>query len=144
MYTIDQIQQALLTALKASDLGGLCEKIDYYEGQIDDLLAKLEQIPVIRPQILILYLGSAFSGAGSNPYLDEQTFSIVHLVKDLRGGVDLKTGMNALLEITKIALIDNQLGLDISPLVPVRIQSVKVERTYSVYRFDVKTLFEMN
>lgn len=143
VYAIEDIQAAILAALKVSDLNGLCEKVDHYEGQIEDLLSRLEQTPIVRPQALVLYQGSTFTGSGSNPYLDEQTFSVMLIVKDLRGGNDLKTSMNALVEAAKTALVDQQFGLDISPMVPVRIQAVKVTRTYSVFRFDVKTIFEM-
>ncbi|MEK6745365.1 MAG: phage protein Gp37 [Nitrospirota bacterium] len=142
-YTIEQVQNALLSALKVSDLKGLCGEMDHYNGSIDDLVQKIEQMPVVKPSAFVLYLGSEFSGEGSNPYLDGQFFGVALVVKDLRGGSDLKQSMNSLLEICKTALIDKTLGLEISPLVPVRIRPVRVTKLFSIYSFDVKTIFEM-
>ena len=43
------------------------------------------------------------------------------------------------------ALIDNDLGLNgIDPLHPIRIEAIAVTKVFSIYGFDIKTLFSMD
>ena len=139
-----QIQDAILAELNASGLASVCKTIDNYHGQIDDLVADVQQLILPLPAAFVLYQQSTFSGQGNNPYFDEQTFSVLFIAKDLRGGDSLEASMYAMIEAGKTALIDKTLNLDIHPLQPVGIRAIKVTKLFSIYGFDVKTLFEMN
>jgi phage gp37-like protein len=143
MYTIDQIQSAILTWVKASGLAAVCKTMDHYAGQIDDLIAEVAALTINYPACFVMYQGSGFTAEGSDNYLDAQTFSLLLVAKDLRGGNDLQASMYSMIEAAK-AIRDQTFGLDIAPLTLIRAQAIKVTKTFSIYRVDVKTMFEMS
>ena len=52
--------------------------------------------------------------------------------------------MYDLLEQIKAALIDNNLGLDIEPLHPLRIEAALVAKDLSIYGLDFKTVISLD
>jgi hypothetical protein len=72
------------------------------------------------------------------------TISIVVIAKDLRGRKSQRVGVYEILEILKDELIDNDLGLDIEPLSPVKIMPVLTSDKFSVYLFALKTFFSIS
>ncbi len=143
-YDIENIEDAIISALKASDLSSVCKTIDTYHGEIDDLLQELKALLVKFPAIFVLYGGSKFSEAANRSYDDEQTFTIICIDENLRGRTALRIGIYGMLKITKASLIDNNLGLNIEPMHPVVIQPLLITKKVSVYGFDIKTSFSMD
>jgi len=139
MVTIAEIEDAILAALKASDLAGVCKTIDTYHGELDDLVKEINRLTIPFPAVLVLYGGSAFSEPANRSYDEEPVFTVLHIAKDLRGRSALRDGIYEMLEITRETLIDKNLGLDIEPLHPVSIAAVMVTGLLSIYSFDIKS-----
>ncbi|NTU41668.1 MAG: DUF1834 family protein [Nitrospirales bacterium] len=138
-YTIMEIEDAILTALNASELKGTCQTIAPYHGEIDDLMEDVKKMILPFPAVFTLYAGSGFAEPANRAYEDEALFTVVVIAKDLRGGNSLRAAVYPMIETCKQTLIDNPLGLDISPLKPVRIAPVFIGKLFSIYGFDLST-----
>jgi phage gp37-like protein len=143
-YLIATVEDAIVEALKGSDLAAIARTIDSYHGEIDDLVAEVKRITVPLPAVFVLYAGSVFNEAANRSFDDEQTFTIVCVAKSLRSRADLRGGMYDLLEVVKTALIDENLDLDIEPLHPVSIDPALVTKEISVYAFHIKTGYSLD
>lgn len=140
MYTIEQIEDALISKLQASaTLSLLCKTIASYHGEIDDLVSLTSQLTIPLPAVYVLYGGSVFDEAANRSYDDEMTFTIVVIAKDLRGDQKLRAAMYPILEEVRTVLIDNTLDLDIEPIHPIRIEPTLITKLFSIYSFDIKT-----
>jgi len=144
MYTIAEIEDAIVAALKASPLQDICRTIDAYHGEIDDLAGEVKQLLVQMPAVFVLYAGSRFGETANRSFDDEMTFTCVAVAKDLRGRAHLRAGIYEILEALKAALIDQDLGLDIEPLHPIGIEATMVTRAVSIYSFDIRTGFSLD
>jgi hypothetical protein len=143
MLSIETIHAAALSEL-ASSLSGICPTIDTYHGEVRDIIAQAAQMSISFPAALLLYDGSTFAMDANRSYTETHDIVVVFIARDLRGGSELKSGMHALLEAGKAALIDKNLGLsDISPLKPVQIRREVVTQTYSVYSLKLRTWFSL-
>ncbi len=144
MYSIMEIEDAIVTALKASALSGICKVIDSYHGEMDDLSGEVQQLLIQLPAVFVLYAGSRFSEVANRSFDDEITFSVMAIAKDLRGRTKLRAGMYEILETIKDTLRNNDLGLNIEPLHPLSVAAIAVTRMFSVYGFDVKTTISLD
>lgn len=144
MYTIQNIEDAIVNAFKASPLNALCKTIDSYHGEIDDLVAKIGQLTVPLPAVYVIYSGSVFNESANRSFDDEMTFTTVFIAKDLRGNEKLKAAIYPMIEAGKTALIDNNLNLDIEPFHPIRIEATLITKAFSIYSMDAKTSFSMD
>jgi phage gp37-like protein len=143
-YAIADIEDAILTVLQASALADVARTIDSYHGEIDDLVREVRSLTVPLPAVFVLYAGSVFDEAANRSFDDEQAFTVVAVARSLRSRAELRDGMYDLLEAIKAALIDNNLGLDIEPLHPVRIEAALVAKDLSVYGLDFKTVISLD
>lgn len=143
-YTIADIEDAILTVLQASDLADIARTIDSYHGEIDELVREVRSLTVPLPAVFVLYAGSVFDEAANRSFDDEQAFTVVAVARSLRSRAELRDGMYDLLEQIKAALIDNNLGLDIEPLHPLRIEAALVAKDLSVYGLDFKTVISLD
>jgi phage gp37-like protein len=141
---IKDVEDAVLATLQAAtDLTAVCKNVDAYGGEIDKLMAQVEILTVNMPAVYVLYAGSDFAGSRSS-WDDNMTVSIVVVAKDLRGRKSQRVGVYEILEILKAELIDNDLGLDIEPLEPVKILPVMTSDKFSIYLFALKTFFSIS
>lgn len=146
MYTITQIEDAIIAELKAAaGLTALCpaDRITPYHGEIDLLVKQIEQLTIALPAIYGIYGGSGYVEDANRSYSEEFNYSVVCVAKDLRGNEKLKAAIYPILEEMKSALIDNNLDLNIEPLHPVRIDPTLITRFFSIYSFDIKTSFSL-
>ncbi len=143
-YGIADIEDAILTVLKASDLTDIARTIDSYHGEIDELVREVRSLTVPLPAVFVLYAGSVFDEAANRSFDDEQAFTVVAVARSLRSRAELRDGMYDLLEQIKAALIDNNLGLDIEPLHPLRIEAALVAKDLSIYGLDFKTVISLD
>lgn len=144
MHTIMEIEDAIVTTLKASPLAAICKVIDSYHGEIDDLAGEAKQLLIQLPAAFVLYAGSHFNEVANRSFDDEMVFTIAAVAKDLRGRANLRTGIYEILESMKDTLIDNNLGLDIEPLHPISIEATLITRAFSIYSFDIKTSMSLD
>jgi phage gp37-like protein len=144
VYSIADIEDAIVEALQGSGLAAIAKTIDSYHGEIDDLVKEVRSLTVPLPAVFVLYAGSVFDEAANRSFDDEQTFVVVAVAKSLRSRADLREGMYDLLEAVKTALIDQDLDLDIEPLHPVSIEASLVTKEISVYAFHLKTGFSLD
>ncbi len=143
-YDIDVIEDKIVEALKGSDLGGIARTIDSYHGEIEDLIAEVQQMIAPVPAVYVLYSGSEFAEHANRSYDERPVFSIVVVAKSLRSRGDLKDSIYSMLKIVKTALIDKDFDLDIDPLNPLKVEAVLVLKVFSVYKFDVRTWFSLD
>lgn len=143
MYSIEDIEDAIVQALAASDLEDTCGTIDHFSGSIDDLVEEMKKKPAQKPAVFVLYTGSMFHQPANRSYDDEQNYSVIAIVRDHRGGDARRSGIYAVLEIVKATLIDNDLGMDIEPLEPLGIELVEIAERVSIYAFSCKTRFSL-
>ena len=143
-YKIADIQDPLVKALQDyAGLKAICPMIDAYGGEIDLLLENLKTYTGPVPATYVFYAGSVFGG-GSGTYDETPTFTIVTVAKDLRGGSALQGAAYAIIEQQKEAVINNNLGLDIEPFRPVKVEATMITNMFSVYSFDIQTFFSMD
>lgn len=144
-YDIEDIEDAILTVLKNSDLADIAKTIDSYHGEVEDLVNDAKTMIVPLPAVFVVYGGSTFDEPANMSFDDEMYFSIVFVAKDLRGRASLRTGIYAMLKIAKSEMIGNDLGFnDIEPLRPVRIEPLVVTKALSIYGLDVKTTMSLD
>jgi phage gp37-like protein len=147
VYSIDEVWDAVIAALKGSDLDDLCAVIDSYGGVVDDIVEEASKGSLITaqlPAIYVLYGGSRFpEKLTASSYDDQQTYSAITIAKDLRGRKEMRAGMSPLLELEKEVLIHNDLGLEIEPLIPVSILPIWISKTVFIFGFDLMTFFSI-
>lgn len=144
MYTIGQIEDAIISELQGSALGAVCRTIAVYHGEINDLTAKAGQLMSQLPAVYLLYAGSDFEEPANLSFDDIRTYMVVCMAKDLRGDLNLRAAIYPMLESIKSTLIGNNLGLDIEPLKPRKIEAVMVTGIISIYSFDIETSISIN
>jgi phage gp37-like protein len=146
VYTIDEVWDAIITALKGSELDNLC-LIDSYGGAVDDIIEEASKGSLITaqlPAIYVLYGGSRFpEKLTTSSYDDYQTYTIVTIAKDLRGRKKMRVGISPLLELEKEVLIHNDLDLQIEPFIPVSILPIWISKTIFIFGFDLTTFFDI-
>ncbi|MDN3515365.1 MAG: DUF1834 family protein [Candidatus Brocadia sp.] len=141
-YSITQIEDAIIAELQESvALSSLCKTITSYHGEIDDLVSQASQLIVPLPAVYAIYAGSIYEETANRSYDDEMSFTIVAIAKDLRGDEKLRAAMYPILEEIMTILMDNDLGMDIEPIHPVRIEPTLITKLFSVYSIDIKTSF---
>ncbi len=144
-YTIDQIEDAILAKLRATSLGGYCQKIDTYGG------------PIVAESVKDFMAGvksnACFVHYRDGVWRDDETtkamvFIIIVMAKNLRGGAAARKGGGPqeigayqMLEDVKSALKQQQLGLDIIPLKPRRESIVGAESHIAIYAIEFETYF---
>jgi phage gp37-like protein len=138
-YTITEIEDAIVAQLKASDLIHVCKTIDSYGGELDDLITEAETLIIPFPVTLALFSGSIFDEVANRSFDEELTFTMVNMAKSLRSRAQVKTGIYEILEIEKAVLKNNNLGLNIEPLHPKKIEAILSTKIFSIYTFDFKT-----
>ena len=142
IYSISDLHDAALSWLKLSQLKNVCATIESYNGEAQALIEDVKSMLIDYPAALVLYGGSAFDAQGTAPYIDNFGLTVVLVAKDLRGGEDVKASMYAMLEEVK-KMKDQQLGLEISPLVLARIRLLAATNIYIIYAVDFSTVFEI-
>ena len=143
MYTIAEIEDKIVETLKAS-LSPICKNIGGYYGELEDLVADVTKLTVNTPAIFVLYAGSTFEESANRSYDEDQTFAIIFVAKNLQGQKNLRDTIYPIIDAGKKCLMDNNMGLDIEPLHPQRIDPLVISKIYSIYGMDFKTSFSLN
>ena len=148
MYTITEIEDAIINALKASDMGGYCKKIDSYQVEATDLEEQVRIFAGQLPCALVVYGGTpefihSISGVQDMP----MTFSILLCAQSLRGKGEARRGPSAgsglgtyqMIDDLRKTLTNNPVGLNIDPLLPTKVEAEINTKNFSAYSMEFKT-----
>jgi len=143
MYTITQIEDAIITTLKASEMGVYCKKIDSYQIEGSDLEEQIRLFAGQLPCALVVYSGTpefiySMSGVQDAPML----FSILLCAQSLRGKGEARRGIVGtyqMIDDLRKILTNNQVGLNIDPLMPTKIEPEINTKNFSAYSMEFKT-----
>lgn len=134
--TFRQIEDKLVETLRA---GGAFKSVETYAGQLD---GEIEKLPLRYPAAFVVYGGSEFG------LVDETiAFSVIVAAKNLRGneaarkGTTGEQGAYQLIIDVLDALANQNLGLDIKRLLPLKSSPVGTSGPVSAYKMDFQTGF---
>jgi len=140
MYTIDQIEDAIISRLQAQlTYLKTCASLGEF------LLDEVEDITVRFPAAYVAYERGEYHHAVSGVQDRIMTFVVVVMVKSLRGQEEARHGMGSekgayeLLEDVRSALSDQDLGLQIDPLLPVDEQALEGDKQLAMYGIRFRT-----
>ncbi len=143
MYTVTQIEDAIIATLKASVMDGYCNKIDSYQVEAGDLEDQIRIFAGQLPCALIMYSGGEFVHHPNRQQEEEMTFSILVCGQSLRGGGQARrgaVGTYQMLDDLRATLTGNKCGLTITGLMPVRVDAEINTKVFSAYSMQFKTI----
>jgi phage gp37-like protein len=143
MYTITEIEDAIIETLKASTMNSYCKKIDSYQIEGGDLEEQIRIFAGQLPCVLIIYSGTpefiySISGIQDAP----MTFSILLCAQSLRGKGEARKGIIGVYQMIddlRKILTNNQVSLDIDPLLPTKVDAEVNTKYFSAYSMEFKT-----
>ena len=143
MYTITEIEDAIINTLKASDMAAYCKKIDSYQIEATDLEEQIRIFAGQLPCALIVYSGTpefiySLSGVQDMP----MTFSILLCAQSLRGKGEARrgnVGTYQMIDDLRKILTNNNVGLNIDPLLPTKVEAEINTKSFSAYSMEFKT-----
>ncbi len=133
MYTIDQIEDAIITRLQAQIAG-----IKTCASLADFLLDEIEDITLRFPAVYVAYDGGSYSFK-TNVCDRAMFFSVIVMDKNMRGERQTRLGAYQLIMDVFSALIGQKCGLNIRPLLPVDERSLAGNETMAAYGIQWKT-----
>lgn len=147
MYTITQIENAIITTLKGSEMGAYCKKIDSYQIEEGDLEEQIRLFTGQLPCVLVVYSGGEFDHLLSGVQDKSMTFSILLCAQSLRGLGEARRGPSTgsgigtyqMLDDLRSVLTNNVLALNIDPLLPTREAGEINTKNFSAYSMEFKT-----
>lgn len=141
MYTITEIEDAIIEALEASDMAGYCKKIDSFQIEGGDLEEQIRIFAGQLPCVLVTYVGGEYIHPPSRQER-EMTFSILVCAQSQRGGGEARrgtVGTYKMLDDLRTALTGTRVGLDINLLLPTREAMEINTKFFSAYSMEFKT-----
>jgi phage gp37-like protein len=143
MYTIIEIENAIINKLKSSNMGDYCKKIDSYQIEAGDIEEQIRIFAGQLPCALIVYAGTpefihSMSGVQDMP----MTFSILLCAQSLRGKGEARrghVGTYQMIDDLRKILTNNQVGLNIDPLIPTKVEPEINTKNFSAYSMEFKT-----
>jgi len=155
MYTVKQIEDALIAALAPLKVGYVAEEGDPavyatvrevrpYQGQLDSVAA-LQAVVDVLPAIFLLYVRSDYAEHGSRK-IEKMRFALFVCDQSLRveadearrGGAG-NPGVYAILNGVRDLLYEKRLSLDIYPLTLVKEEAEVFVEGLSVYSAEYET-----
>jgi len=147
MYTITEIEDAIIATLKVSEMGAYCKKIDSYQIEGGDLEEQIRLFAGQLPCVLVVYSGGDFEHLLSGVQDKSMTFSILLCAQSLRGKGEARRGLVGvyqMLDDLRSALTNNVLALNIDPLLPTREAAEVNTKNFSAYSMEFKTRCRFN
>ena len=145
MYTITEIEDAIIDYLKTSGMASYCKKIDSYQIEGGDLEEQIRIFALQVPCILII-----FSEGTINPFPGKRVefnmkFQFLVASESLRGRGEARRGTIGTYQIIYDlifgtgALTGQRLNLEIDPLMPTRVTSEIQTKGFSAYSVEFAT-----
>jgi len=142
MYTITEIEDAIISTLKGSTMNSYCKKIDSYQIEGGDLEEQIRLFSLQMPCVLVIYSEGIYVRFPNKRLEREMKFSILVCSESLRGGGESRRGLIGaykMLEDLKTVLTGQKLGLDIDPIFPVREAAEVNTKGFSAYSMEFIT-----
>lgn len=136
-HTKTEIENAIIAALAPLHInqGGRVKKIEGYQGELD--AESIEQLVVVFPMILPVYLGSGYVQDAYPFMVETLTYGLVIGDRNLRGNAAARTadpqGVYGLLVSTRQLLHGKRLGLSIDTTVLTREVALAQTKTLALY-----------
>ena len=144
IYTVTEVEDAIIAALKASEMGEYCKKIDSFQIEGGDLEEQIKLFAAQLPCALIVFSEGTINRFPSKRVEMEMRFQILVAAESLRGKGKSRRGLVGTYKMTNDlvfgeALTGKRLGLEIDPLFPTRV-SVEINRAgFSAYSVEFVT-----
>jgi len=142
MYTITEIEDAIISALRASAVGGYAKKIDSFVIEGADIEEQIRIMAKSLPSILVVYQGAEYIHFPGRRQEREMRFEVWVCGQSLRGQGDARRGeigTYKMLEDVRGVLTANRLNLTIEQLWPVReTEQINTEH-FSAYSIEFRT-----
>lgn len=141
-YTIEQIEDALITELNALKTSLGVRTVKTYQGELEE--ADIKRLVALFPAIYVVYGGSEYNPHGDRK-VEWMTYHLFVCDKNLRAeeearrGGTQNPGTYALLNAARDLLYGDRLSLDIYPLRLVRESAVWFGNGISVYGAEYRT-----
>ncbi|MBI4665365.1 MAG: DUF1834 family protein [Nitrospinae bacterium] len=134
-YTISEIEDAVLTALAPMSVanGGPLRTLGSYEGQFEEALTGRDQTIVLLPAALVTFTGATYLPDDEPCFERTVRFAVLHASMNLKSEPARRREVYTLLETSKRLLLNQTLGLEITPLVLERETVVESSRSVTVY-----------
>ena len=143
-YSITDIEDAIIDALKASVVGSYCQKIESFQFAGGDEEEEIRLLAKTLPCVLIVYKGGDYKNL--QMVTDRtMTFWLLAAAQSLRSPLSSKearrktAGTYQMLDDIRTALMAHRLGLQIDPLSPQKEEALINAKGFSAYYIEVKT-----
>ena len=137
--TFEIIEDKIIEKLKELPALKTCET---YAGQME---GEIERLPVRFPAVFVVYGGSSFEWVDGPNHREIVDFSVMACAKDLRGNEAMRKeegGAYGLVNDVLEKLTNEDFGLDIERLRPVKVSLVFISKIMAVYGIDFQTGFD--
>ncbi len=143
-YTKTEIEDAIIRTLNPlhQRAGGRVKKIEGYQGELD--VESIEQLVVVFPMILVVYLGSAYVEDAYPLMRETLTYGLVLGDRNLRGNTaarkDSPEGAYGLLTSVRDLLHGQRLGLSIDKTAITREQALAQTKSLALYSAEYEVV----
>jgi phage gp37-like protein len=145
-YTINQIEDAILEAIKGSNMAGYCRQIDTYGGPLEFDSIREFLAGISPPACLVFYSDGRWEEERTTT--KEMIFNVIVATKNLRKASEARKGKGPgsigayeMLNDANKALKGKSLGLDMGPLRPISESIISPGPTVAIYAIQYKTYF---
>jgi len=143
---ISKIEDAIVAALRASQMGEYCKMIATYQGDFD----MAEEDLILRfPAVLVVYDRSDFKTIAMGEYLEVAQFLILVGARNLRGEYERRRGVGEaevgsyqMVRDVLFAIVGKTLEIEISEIKPLRVLSLDQSKDLSIYSIEIETSFD--
>lgn len=143
MYTIEQIEDAVIAALTPLKANLGVRTIKSYQAELDSE-EDIARASRLFPAVIVVYGGSEYTSHGSRK-VEKMRYSLFCCDKNLRAEDETRRGgagnpgVYAMLNAVRDQLCGKQLGLEISPLELIRENADYLGQGLSVYSAEYET-----
>ncbi len=142
MYTLTQIEDAIIARLKSSSLSSYCSKIEAFQFEGEDEEEEIRLIAKKLPCVLVVYKEASWSP--KTGVLDrDMTWWILAAAQSLRSTSDARrkiAGTYQMLDDIRDALKGQKLGLEIRELLPKTEGALVNSKGFSAYYIEFNTM----
>lgn len=142
MYTITEIEDAIINKLKASAMAAYCRKIDSYQIEGGDLEDQIRIFALQIPCVLVVYSEGIYERFPNRRIELTMKFSVLICAQNLRGSGEPRrgtAGTYSMLNDLRLVLTGQCLDLEIDPIFPIR-ESMEINtKSFSAYSMEFGT-----